>query len=1106
MLTLLLGRAGSGKTAEILRRLSENVEKGVPGNIYIVPEQYSHDAEREMAEVCPDDACLYAEVLSFSRLEGRVFSEVGGLREKTLDKGGRLLSMMRAVTESAPYLKVYSLGSSKPDYLKSLISTYDELRSAEITVPELFAASKKVDSPTGEKLKDLSLIFESYERVKEQSGLDPRDRLSRLASGIAESSVGNSGEIFIDGFTDFTAQELRVIDELIKKGASITVSLTTADLMSEEPMFALPAKTGRTLMALASKRGVKCETQKLRAQNSAKAPELTYLEKNITGYGKEKYDGKCEAVSLYRGAEIYDELSLAAARTKELVRAGARYRQIAIVSPDWNKYASGARGILGKYSIPFNSSDKEDILNKPLIAFVLSALEVVITNWDRESVCRYIKTGLAGITADERDLLENYLIKWNVRGSSMWQRAEGWKMHPDGYSDNMSDEARERLQIVNSARLAVCGPLAFLEKALAAETGAGKAEAVYDFLEQAGIYGKTEEKVRELEAKGKLKSADELSQLWSIVTDALEQFSDIVGDKPMDNEEFSRLLRLLLGEYDVSTIPSSIDAVGVGDMSRMRGRGIKHLIIVGATDASMPSFRESGELFSEREKTELRNAGLGLPDSRDDDLSRELGLIYSALTMPSDSLTMSFPETTRKSYMVTRISEMFGIQEKDIDNSVFLYAREPALELAASAVSMDKNSLAARAYFSARPELKTELEKLQLAAKMPRGRLSRMAAEKLYGRNVTLSASRLDKFYSCRYSYFLKYGLRLKRRDPAGLDAPETGTFIHFVLEKTFSAAKEKGGVNSVSDDELRSLARGFCQEYALVKLGGLEDKTGRFKYLFSRLCDDAERIVLNMARELRSSSFSPLSFELRFGGDGGELPPIEVDGDGGKTRLIGVADRVDGWIHNDKLYIRVIDYKTGKKSFRLSDILYGMGMQMLIYLFALKDEGEELYKKEIVPAGVLYAPARDAITPVSGSDISDEELEAEKLKKSIRSGLLLNDPEVIDAMENGTKHKYIPVKLSKEGLPSGDSLAGAEELGALARHVFMLISGMGNELRQGELSADPYFRSQLDNACVYCDYFGACHFRSAGDEDRPRYVSRVKTPEAWEKIMRNRK
>ncbi|MBQ2157377.1 MAG: PD-(D/E)XK nuclease family protein, partial [Oscillospiraceae bacterium] len=245
---------------------------------------------------------------------------------------------------------------------------------------------------------------------------------------------------------------------------------------------------------------------------------------------------------------------------------------------------------------------------------------------------------------------------------------------------------------------------------------------------------------------------------------------------------------------------------------------------------------------------------------------------------------------------------------------------------------------------------------------------------------------------------------------------------------------------------------------------------------------------------------------ELRFGGDGGELPPIEVDGDGGKTRLIGVADRVDGWIHNDKLYIRVIDYKTGKKSFRLSDILYGMGMQMLIYLFALKDEGEELYKKEIVPAGVLYAPARDAITPVSGSDISDEELEAEKLKKSIRSGLLLNDPEVIDAMENGTKHKYIPVKLSKEGLPSGDSLAGTEELGALARHIFMLISGMGNELRQGELSADPYFRSQLDNACVYCDYFGACHFRSAGDEDRPRYVSRVKTPEAWEKIMRNRK
>ena len=182
------------------------------------------------------------------------------------------------------------------------------------------------------------------------------------------------------------------------------------------------------------------------------------------------------------------------------MRAGARYREIAIVSPDWNKYASAARGILGKYSIPFNSSDKEDILNKPLLAFVLSALDVVITNWERESVCRYIKTGLAGITADQRDQIENYLIKWSIRGSSMWQRADGWKMHPDGYSANMNDEAKARLESVNSSRLTICGPLAFLEKALgSAETGSAKAEAVYDFLEKAGINGKTEEKVRELE-------------------------------------------------------------------------------------------------------------------------------------------------------------------------------------------------------------------------------------------------------------------------------------------------------------------------------------------------------------------------------------------------------------------------------------------------------------------------------------------------------------------------------------------------------------------------------------------------------------------------------
>ncbi len=1107
MLTLLLGRAGSGKTAEILNRISENVKEHVSGNIYIVPEQYSHDAEKEMAEVCPDDACLYAEVLSFSRLEGRVMSEIGGLREKTIDNGGRVLSMMRAVSESLPYLKTYSFGSNKAEFLKSLISTYDEFRSAEITVSDLFRASGKISLLTGDKIRDLSVIFENYERVKEQSGLDSGDRLMRLANGIAESSVGEQGEVFIDGFTDFTAQELRIIVELIKKKADITVALTTPDLNSNEPMFVMPSKTGRALMAAASERAVPCRLVKCEQKTDNKSPELVFLEHNITGYGNKVYTNEVKAVELYSGSGIYEELYLAAAKVRKLTGNGARYREIAIVSPDWTKYASAAKGVLSRYSIPFNSSDKEDILTKPVLSFVLSALDTVISNWDKDFVSRYMKTGFAGISVAEADILENYILKWNIRGSSTWNKPEGWKMHPDGYSADMDDEAKQRLESINRTKAAISEPLCFLEKGLArAETGGEKVSAVYDFLEKVKLYEKLDDKVEKLQNEGKLKTADELSQLWNIIINALEQFYEIIGDKPMESEEFLRLLRLLLGEYDVSTIPSAVDAVGVGDMSRMRGRGIKHLIILGATDTVMPSLSDNNELLSERDRDELRSAGLSLLDSRDDELARELGAIYALFSMPSETLVLTYPETARKSYMITRIGNMFGISEKRIDSSVFLYAPNTALELAASYRSGDRNAASARAYFESRPEYKDELSKLENASKMPRGRLDRMTAERLYGRSVSVSASKLDNFYSCRYSYFLKYGLKLKKREPAGLDAPETGTFIHYVLEKTFKEAENSGGLAAEKDDKLREIAGKYCKKYAEEKLGGLEEKTGRFKYLFSRLCADAERIVLNIANELRNSSFRPIDFELKFApGEKGDLPSIDVKGETGVSRLIGIADRVDGWVHNGRLYIRVVDYKTGKKSFKLSDVYYGLNMQMLIYLFALKREGSARYAKEIVPAGVLYSPARDEITRADW-DLNDAELEDKKLKATKGSGLLLNEPEVIEAMESGSKGKYLPIKLSKDGVVSGDCLAGAEELGALAKHVFMLIAQMGDELRRGDLRADPFFRSARDTACVYCDYFGACHFRSCGDEDRPRFISSLKKPEdAWERIKREK-
>ncbi len=192
------------------------------------------------------------------------------------------------------------------------------------------------------------------------------------------------------------------------------------------------------------------------------------------------------------------------------------------------------------------------------------------------------------------------------------------------------------------------------------------------------------------------------------------------------------------------------------------------------------------------------------------------------------------------------------------------------------------------------------------------------------------------------------------------------------------------------------------------------------------------------------------------------------------------MADRVDGWLHDGRLYLRVLDYKTGRKSFDLSDVWYGRDLQMLMYLFALAERGRARYGYEIVPAGVLYVPARDDMISADGA-LTDEELTALRGRARRRSGLVLDEPEVLHAMEHGPELKYLPVTF-KKGVPAGDALASAEELGRISRFIDDTLLELAGELQRGSIEADPYYRSAQDNACLWCDYRDACFFDERRD------------------------
>jgi len=359
----------------------------------------------------------------------------------------------------------------------------------------------------------------------------------------------------------------------------------------------------------------------------------------------------------------------------------------------------------------------------------------------------------------------------------------------------------------------------------------------------------------------------------------------------------------------------------------------------------------------------------------------------------------------------------------------------------------------------------------------------------------------MDKYKSCHFSYFMRYGLRAEPRRSAGFDAPEYGTFVHYVLEHVLRDGGWKDKTGGVDHGKLKELTRQAVERYVREELGGLEHQTARFRYLFRRLLDGVDQVVDNVVQELAASRFEPVAFELGFGRNQ-DLPPVELEQDGVTVSVTGFVDRVDGWLHEDKLYLRVVDYKTGSKSFDLTEVQSGMGLQMLLYLFTLRQKGEELYGREIVPAGVLYLPARDVT--VSGRRSMSEEERRKLLDKQLRrKGLVLDDPEVLSAMEQPGEDgiRFLPVKMNKSGTLSGDGLVSARRFARLERHVDRVLRDICRELAAGNIAADPFWRGPDKNACRYCDYAAACHFEEGRGGDCRRWLSAVSAEEFWQSI-----
>lgn len=1088
MLNLILGRAGSGKTDEIWSRIAAKAADEAAKILLIVPEQMSFESERMLLRRIPAAHASRVQVLNFSRLVSEASRLYGGFAGRRIDDGGRMIMMLLALKKVSDMLTLYRSFVKSPPFASEMLSVVSEFKQCAFTPGDLLDAAEKL--PGGElkyKMREISLIMGTYEALVGASYLDAQDDLTRLYDVLKTRDYFAGCCVYLDGFKGFTAQQLRLISLMLRDAESVTLSLTADKLGREESfgLFANIRQTAADIIRMAREQGRAVTPPHILPPGIRfKSDSLKALELSFFAPDYEVYEGDAPEVTLAQAQTLYDEVELAAREIRRLMRQeGYRCREIAVIARDLEPYRGMIESVFPKYKIPYFLDSRRSVESQPLMRFVLAAMEAALSEYSSDAIFELLKTGAAGFDLEAVSELENYTYIWNITGPR-WQ--EPFTADPEGFTESPMDAGRQaRLDLLNRSRRRVIEPLSRLKAALSTSSPRRMLHGLYRFLEDMEAAEALSGMAGQFEADGELLEARMLRQSWDVLMNCFDQLALTLEDYEMSSGEFHQLLTAVIAAQDLGAIPPELDEVNIGDALRMRPASPRAVFVLGACEGVFPRAAAGGGLLSQTERARLIEAGLAVTGSAEKEAVEERYLAYHAVCSASERVYVfcarsdSSGKARFPSELFTQVREILPrcrILHPGSEGILGLESRAAALEAAARGIRGNSaEDAAVRCWLSKHePE---QLGRMRLILRRTPAAIRQETAKRLYSDNIVLSASRLETFYKCPFSYFCRYGLRAQPLRRAEIDVLRRGTLIHFVLERILSDYQEE--FKTLPQDILREEIESLLQEYLDTVMGGAAEKSRRFLYQLERIRQMLLELLCQLQLEFSQSSFTPAAFELPLG-EGGVPPATLPLPSGGNISVYGSVDRVDTWVHEGKTYLRIVDYKSGTRKFQLYDVLYGQNLQMLIYLFAVCENGSERLGGELVPAGILYLPAKRMLGEDSGSGEADETDLAKKYKMS---GLVLEDDRVIEAMEPGGRGIFIPVKRVKSGaLHKGSNTVTAEGLSLLHRHINEMLVRMGERLKSGDAAISPLDGSV--EACKYCDY--ACVCRKEPDAVNP--------------------
>ena len=1121
-LRFCFGPSGSGKSHRIYEEIMQRAAEEPGRNfLIIVPDQFTMQTQKDLVMRSDRDGILNIDVLSFGRLSHRILEEVGTKEMPVLDDTGKSLVLQKVAADLKEQLPAMGSLLHKQGYIHEVKSAISEFMQYGISTQDMdkLITSAQKRGALAMKLKDLKTLYRGFQDYIRDHFITTEETLDVLRRSLSKSKILKGSVVVFDGFTGFTPIQNRLIQELMRVCAETIVTVTIGvgedpyKMDGEQKLFHLSKKTVADLEKLAAEAEVERGEDlfvKGGPNRFAKAPALHYLEQNLFRYQYEPYAGEQQEIHMFEALSPREEVHQTALYIRHLIREqGMTYRDIAVVIGDLEGYASYVETEFGQLEIPCFLDRTRGIVLNPMIEYIKSALQLYIKDFSYDTVFHFLRSGMADISREEIDELENYVIRTGARGYRTYSRLFTRRTEELQGNAEGSEQAEEKtLERLNRIRQQFMDAVEILHMGSQEKAG-DYVSHLYDFLEQNQVQQKLLNYQQQFEKEGDLSRAREYAQIYRLVMDLLDQVYELLGEEEISRQEFADILEAGFGEITVGTIPQNVDRIVVGDMERTRLKQVKVLFFLGVNDGSIPKNASKGGIISDMDREFLIESGTEMAPSPRQQMYIQRLYLYLNMTKPSEQLYLSYAKVNsegkgiRPSYLIDTVRKLFPamsveypqnrsrLEQIEGRQEGARYLAEELREYVEGTLPEEERQdfyLMYRAY-----EADAAGRDLLTRAAFRRYResgLSRIVARALYGQQLENSVSRLEAYAACACRHFLQYGLSLQEREEFGFEVSDMGTVYHAVLEN-FAGKLAESNLTwwDFTEDFAAKAVKESVEAYAAIYGETVLYSSARNEYAITRMSRILTRTVLTLQKHLKQGSFQPDDYELsfRFAED---LDSIHVDlSEDEKMHLQGRIDRIDVAEDAEHVYVKVIDYKSGNRKFDLAALYYGLQLQLVVYMnAAMEMESRKHPDKEIVPAALLYYHIDDPTieTPV---ELTDEQINEQILAKLRMNGVVNSDPEVVERLDRYMQDKsvVIPVEKKKDGSFSARSgVLSREEMQLISSYVDAKIRSIGREILDGKIAANPYEKGN-EEACTYCAYKKVCGF----DGSIPGYEKR---------------